>query len=163
MSTPAQPAPAPPTTAQRLERLKVIVKHLADTWPHVLQRQICMQSLGRREDLHTALAETYVANITNMLQVVPVIDLLREIGALVLDTDRSSASVARAMFALRDPDVLIELRAEYEVVRPIGEIRDANLTPEMRAAIDLQIREADRRDQLAKFEQWRAELAAIDN
>jgi hypothetical protein len=108
---------APPTPVERLERLKVIVKHLADTWPHVLQRQMCMQSLGRREDLHAALSDADVAHITNMLLDVLVMDLLREIGALVLDRDASSASVARAMSALHDSDVIAELRAEHEVVR----------------------------------------------
>jgi hypothetical protein len=72
--SPPQLAPASPTPAQRLERLKVIVKHLSNTWPHVLQRQSCMQSLGRREDVHSALRETYAAHITNMLQDVLVLE-----------------------------------------------------------------------------------------
>ena len=33
---PPQLASASPTPAQRFERLKVVVKHLSDTWPHVL-------------------------------------------------------------------------------------------------------------------------------
>lgn len=78
----------------RRARLKVIVKHLADTWPHVLQRQICMQSLGRREDLHIALAESHVTHITNMLQDVLVIDLLREIGASSSSTRSQQGSRA---------------------------------------------------------------------
>jgi hypothetical protein len=159
---PPQLAPASPTPAQRLERLKVVVKHLSDTWPHVLQRQSCMQSLGRREDVHSALRETYAAHITNMLQDVLVLDLLREIGALVLDPNSNSASFARAMSALRDPGVIAELRAEYEIVRPLGYIDGDKLTPEMRARIDADWQETERRDQLAKFEKWRADLATID-
>src|ERR1017187_6524261 len=149
---PPQLAPASPTPAQRLERLKVVVKHLSNTWPHVLQRQSCMQSLGRREDVHSALRDTYAAHITNMLQDVLVLDLLREIGALVLDPNSNSASVARAMSALRDPGVIAELRAEYEIVRPLGHIGGDELTPEMRAQIDAHWRETERKDQLAKVE-----------
>jgi|HubBroStandDraft_1064217.scaffolds.fasta_scaffold289336_1 hypothetical protein len=159
--SPLQP-PADPSAAQRLERLKVIVKHLGDTWPHLLQRQACLQSLGRREDLHAALADSYVAHITNMLQDVLVIDLLREIGALVLDSDSRSASVARAMTTLRDPGVIAELRAEYKIVRPLAHIGVDKLTPETRAEMDAWWEDRELPDQLAKFDQWRAELAAID-
>ena len=121
-----------------------------------------MQSLGRREDIHSALRETYAAHITNMLQDVLVLDLLREIGALVLDPNSNSASVARALSALRDPGVIAELRAEYEIVRPLGHIGGDELTPEMRAQIDAHWQETERKDQLAKFEKWLAELATID-
>jgi AbiU2 len=156
-------APMPLAPAQRLERLKLIVKHLSDTWPHVLQRQLCMQSLGRREDLHAGLSQTCTAHITNMLQDVLVIDLLRELGALVLDSGSRSASVARAVSALRDPDVVAELRAEYEIVRPLGHIGGDELTPQMRAEIDAQWEQSERREQLAKFEQWQTELARIES
>ena len=155
-------APDSPTPAQRLERLKVVVKHLSDTWPHVLQRQSCMQSLGRREDLHSALRGTYAAHVTNMLQDVLVLDLLREIGALVLDPHSNSASVARALSALRDRGVISELRAEYQIVRPLGHIGGDKFTSEMRALIDAHWQETERKEQLAKFEKWLAELATID-
>jgi hypothetical protein len=159
---PAQQTPAPPTPTQRLERLKLVVKHLSNTWPHVLQRQSCLQSLGRREDMHSALRDTYAAHVTNMLQDVLVLDLLREIGALVLDPNSNSASVVRALSALRDAGVIAELRAEYEVVRPLGHIGGDQLTPEMRAGIDAHWQETERRDQLAKFENWLEQIATID-
>jgi hypothetical protein len=152
MTQNATSAPAPPTAVQRLERLKLIVKHLGDTWPHVLRRQICLQALGRREDLHAALSRTYAAHVTNMLQDVLVIDLLREIGALVLDSDSRSASVTRALSALRDPEVIAELRREYEVVRPLESIGEDPIAPEMRAEIDRQWEVTERRDQLATFD-----------
>src|SRR5689334_13803571 len=63
-ATSASSQPAPQTPAKKLERLKVIVEHLYDTWPHLLRRQLTMQSLGRREDLHRALEQTYTAHIT---------------------------------------------------------------------------------------------------
>lgn len=151
MTQDTAPPPAPPTPAQRLERLKTVVKHLSDTWPHVLQRQLCMQALGRREDLHEALTSTYVAHVTNMLQDVLVMDLLREIGALVLDPDSGSASVKRALSALRDPGVIAELRAEYEIVRPFTH-RDPTMSPAVRAEFDAQWQERERRVQLERFE-----------
>jgi AbiU2 len=154
------PAHAPPTAAERLARLKTIVRHLSDTWPSVLQRQLCMQTLGRHEDLHAALAQTCAAHITNTLQNVLLLDLLREIGALVLDTDSSSASVGRALSALRDQEAMAVLRAEYEIVRPLTHL-GGDITPEVQAEIDARWQETERGDQLAKFEQWRLELAAI--
>jgi len=149
------PPPAPPTPAQRLERLKLIVKHLGDTWPHVLRRQLCLQALGRRDDLNAALSQTYAAHVTNMLQDVLVIDLLREIGALVLDADSRAASVARALSALRDPEAIAELRREYEIVRPLGHIGGDPM-------IDRQWEATERRDQLATFERLLNTELAVD-
>jgi hypothetical protein len=121
-----------------------------------------MQSLGRNEDLHEALEQTYVAHITNTLQEVLVIDLLRELGALVLDDDRESASVARTMCALRDPEVIAELRREYEVVRPLGNAGGDKLTLAQRAELDAQWEQSERREQLERFEHFRQQLAALD-
>lgn len=146
-------APTPPTAAQRLERLKVIVKHLGDTWPHVLRRQLCLQTLGCHEDLHAALSQTYAAHVTNMLQDVLVIDLLRELGALVLDSDSRAASVRRALIALKDSEVIAGLRREYEIVPPLGHIGGDPIAPTMRAEIDRQWEATERRDRLATFDQ----------
>jgi hypothetical protein len=57
---------------------------------------------------------------------------------------------------------LPELRAEYEVVRPLSHIGGDQLTPEMRAQIDADWQETGRKDQLAKFENWLKEIATID-
>jgi hypothetical protein len=153
--------PAPPTPAQRLERLKLIAQHLYDTWPHLLRRQLTMQSLGRSEALHRALEQTYTAHITNTLQDMLVIDLLRELGALVLDDHRGSASVARAMSALRDPDVVAELRREYEVTHPLGDVGGDKLTPDQRAQLDAQWEQSERREQLQRFERFRRRLTDL--
>jgi hypothetical protein len=158
----APTAPAPPTPAQRLERLKVIVQHLYDTWPHLLRRQLTLQSLGRTGALHRALEHTYTAHITNALQDVLVIDQLRELGALVLDKGRGSASVARAMSALRDSDVIAELRREYEVVRPLAHIGAEKLTPTERAEFDAHWEQSERREQLERFERFRQQLPDLD-
>jgi len=111
-----------------------------------------LQALGRRVDLHAALSQTYAAHVTNMLQDVLVIDLLREVGALVLDSDSRAASVSRALSALRDPEVIAELRREFEVVRPLGNIGGDRITPEMRAEIDRQWEVSERRKQVATFD-----------
>ena len=66
-----------------------------------------MRALGGREDLHRALEQTYTAHVTNMLQHVLLLDLFREIGGLILDPDKRSASLLRAFSALRD------IRASY--------------------------------------------------
>jgi AbiU2 len=121
-----------------------------------------MQSLGRNEELHRALEQTYTAHITNTLQDVLVIDLLRELGALVLDDDRGSASVARAMSALRDQDVISELQREYEVVRPLANVGGDKLTPQQRAQLDAQWQQSERREQLERFERFRQQLGALD-
>jgi hypothetical protein len=139
------------------------VQHLYDTWPDLLRRQLTMQALGRSEDLHRALEQTYTAQITNTLQNVLVIDLLRELGALVLDDDRGSASVARAMSALRDPDVIAELRREYEVTRPLGHVGGDTLTLDQRAQLDAQWEQRERREQLERFERFREQLADLAN
>ena len=93
---------APP---KGLAHLKVVVRHLLDVWPGVLQRQTYMQAMGRRDELSKALNQTYAAHVHNTLQGVLVIDLIREVGALILDDDKRSASVRRAVAALRDDSV----------------------------------------------------------
>lgn len=159
---PGVAAAPPPTSAQRLDRLKVIVQHLSDTWPDLLQRQRTLQALGGNKGLYDALGKSYAAHITNTLQGVLVIDLLREIGALVLDDNRGSASVARAMSALRDPEVIAELRREYEVVPPPGNIGGDNLTVDQRALLFAHWEEHERQEQLKRFEGFRAQLGTLD-
>lgn len=154
--------PPPPTPAQRLDRLKVIVQHLSDTWPDLLQRQLTLQALGGNKSLYDALDKSYVAHITNTLQGVLVIDLLREIGALVLDDARGSASAARAMSALRDPVVIAELRREYEVVPPPGNIGGDNLTVDRRALLFTHWEQSERQVQLERFEGFRAQLTDLE-
>ena len=59
--------------------------------------------MGRNDGLREALnADLCIAPMHNTVQTVLLLDLLREIGALVLDPNKKSASVASAMVALRD-------------------------------------------------------------
>lgn len=96
-----------------LAHLKVTVQHVLNTWPAVLQRQLYLQAMNGSRALREALALTHAAHVHNALQAVLVVDLVREVGVLVLDTDSRTASVARAVMALRSESVLQELRAEY--------------------------------------------------
>lgn len=70
------------------------------------------------EQLHEAFGFSYAAHVHNAFQDLLLADLIIQIGALILDNDRGSASVARAVSALRDQEPLKELYAEYHVVSP---------------------------------------------
>ena len=157
------PEPAPPSAQERLQRLKKVVEFLNHTWSDVLQRQQTMQALGRNEDLHKALDQTYAANVTNMLQHVLVMDQLREIGALILDPDKRSASALGALTGLRDPELMRELRAEHEVVRPVTHIRIPNNVPEhVWAEIEADRIVRDRAEQIERLDRDLTELAALE-
>lgn len=157
---PTVPQPAPPNAQERLQRLKKVVGHLDHTWSDVLQRQLCMQALGQREDLHKALEQTYAAYVTNMLQRVLVTDLLREIGVLVLDPDKGSASVLRAFSALRDPELLKELRAEHEIVRPA--IHTGDLPEHVWKQVEVQREARERAVQTERLDGALKELAVLE-
>jgi AbiU2 len=150
------------TAQERLQRLKKIVEHLNHTWSDVLHRQLCMQALGRREDLHKALEHTYAANITNMLQHVLVMDLLREIGALILDSDRKSAGVLRAFSGLRDPELMKVLRAEHEVVRPATNFNTGSMPAHVLKQFEAGRVVRDRQEQIERFDGILTELTALE-
>jgi hypothetical protein len=118
-----------------LARLKAAVEHLSDRWPTVLHRRIYMQVMGRREDLRDVFEQTYAAHVHNTLQEVLLIDLFRELGALVLDRNPNSPSIATVVTALRNPKILAEMDAEYRVVSPVPVrfFNENDLTPEMAA------------------------------
>jgi hypothetical protein len=120
-----------------MARLKVVVRYLSDTWPTVLHRRTYAQGMARREELRDGLNQTHAAHVQNALQDVLLIDLIREIGALVLDTDRRTASVANAIRLLRDSNVLKELEVEYRVIPPVPTrmINEDDLDPETAAQV----------------------------
>jgi hypothetical protein len=153
-----QPSLSP---ARRLARLKTVVKQLNDLWPDVLQRQLCLQALGGSAELHEALRQTYAAHVTNMLQNVLVIDLIRELGALVCDPNKGAASVTGALKALQDTAVLTELQAEYRVVPPLPRVDDAGLSSEDSAAINEAWRAQELEINLERFAALRGEIDEI--
>jgi hypothetical protein len=99
-----------------------------------LQRQLYVQAMGRSEELRKALEQTYAAHVHNTLQGVLVVDLIREVGALILDDNPRSASVRRAVAALRADETLRELEAEYRMIPPIDGA-DADATAAVHAMI----------------------------
>jgi hypothetical protein len=153
-----QPGLSPP---EQLARTKQIVAHFMDTWPVVLRRQTLLQKMGRSDDLRQALQQTHAAHIHNMMQDVLVIDLIREIGALVLDDDKRSGSVRRAVATLRNEPVLQQLKAEYQVVPPPPRMFGDELTPEQREAADQIVMDSELKRNLKEFDRLHAELEKI--
>src|ERR1700676_3403476 len=121
--------------AETLARIRTIVKHLGDMWPIVLRRRTYMLEMGRREDLRDGLEQTYAAHVQNALQDVLLIDLIREIGALVLDTDRRSGSVAVVVAILRDANVVSDLEPEYLIVPAVRLHNEGDLDAETLASV----------------------------
>lgn len=64
-------------------RLKVFVGHIGDTWVHAIHRQEYFHSMTRNEELAHALRDTYAAHVHNAVTDMFVMDLIREIGAIV--------------------------------------------------------------------------------
>jgi len=153
------------TGGGNLSRLKVIVKHLGDLWPAVLHRRTYARAMGSRADLRDCLEHTYAAHVHNALQDVLLIDLIREIGALVLDTDRRSASVANVVAQLRDPKLLQELEAEYRVVPPLAVQlhNEKDLDPATIAAIRDSIQRDELRRNLEQLASLPTTLNEIEN
>jgi hypothetical protein len=117
--------------------------------------------MGEDENLRRAIDLTYTANVQNTVRDVLIIDLIRSIGALVLDEDvRRAASVSTAVWYLRNKKLLAELEAEYRVVPPLPpDAIDEGTPPEVREAIKEQhyASELDR-----NMEQFATLLPALD-
>jgi hypothetical protein len=98
--------------------LKVIVGHIGDTWVHAIPRQEYFHSMTRNEELAHALRDTYAAHVHNAVTDMFVMDLIREIGAIVLDQNPNSASVAVADQLLSDAAVVDELKKDCQITTP---------------------------------------------
>src|ERR1700686_3044582 len=81
---------AAPTPGDILAQLKTIVKHLGYRWPATLHRQTYFHAMTRSEELADALRDTYAAYVHNTISATLVVDLIREIGASVLDRTSDS-------------------------------------------------------------------------
>jgi hypothetical protein len=99
-------------STSELARLKVTVKHLLRVWPAVLERRHYLRSMAQSEKLRAALSQTYAGHVFNAMHATLSSDLVRAIGAFILDADKRSASVARAVAALRKRTVVETLRAQ---------------------------------------------------
>lgn len=68
--------------------------------------------MAQSEALRTALAQTYAGYVFNAVHAALSSDLVRAVYALILDRRRHSASMSRAVAALRKPLVVRQLRAK---------------------------------------------------
>lgn len=154
-------AASPP---ENLARLKVVVTYLGDLWPLVLHRRTYMQALGENEALRESLEQTYAAHVHNALQDVLLLDLFRELGALVLDRNPNSASVAVAVSALRDPKIMSELEAQYRIVpaEPVRLYNEKDLDAETIAAIQKSLHDDELRRNLEQLAALPASLEEIE-
>jgi hypothetical protein len=108
--------------------------------------------MGTDERLRAAINFTFPGHVQNALRDVLIIDLIRSIGALILDTDPRSASVAVAITFLRDKKLQAELEAEYLVVPPLPpDAHEDGTPPEAREAVRAQLREHDLRRNMEVF------------
>jgi AbiU2 len=146
--------------AEKLARLKAIVEHVGDQWTAVLHRQTYFHAMTRSAELAEALHGTYAAHVHNTIMDTFVIDLIREIGALVLDGGSHSASVAAAVKMLRDALVLDELRKDYRIV-PSGRWLSERVPPEARREFDDADKERQVVENLAEFDKRLAEVTRI--
>jgi hypothetical protein len=117
--------------------------------------------MTRSAELAEALLNTYAAHVHNAVTDTFVIDLIREVGALVLDRDPNSASVATAVKILDDPPVLDELRKDYRMVLPSQWMGGQNVPLDVRQAIELDLEEAQIVENLAEFDAGQAKVAQI--
>jgi AbiU2 len=95
----------------KLEQLQILVRHLLEVWPGVLQRREFLRRMAQSEVLREAFADTYAGHVFNAMHGALSGDLVRSIGAYILDRNSGSASVARAIIVLRKPAVLAQLQA----------------------------------------------------
>jgi hypothetical protein len=160
MSGIAQPQPTP---AERLRKLKQIIEHVMDMWPVVLKRRTYMLAMGRSDALREALGQTHAAHVQNALQDVLLTDLIIQICALILDENSNSASVARALSALRDAHLRDELYAQYTIVPPVARIYEDELDEHTRAEVAQRLREDELRRNLADFDELYAHLSWIES
>lgn len=106
------PKSAIPEQHSELSHLKVTVRHLLDAWPTVLQRRCFLRRMAQSEALRTALRNTYAGHVFNAMHGAMSFDLVRAVSALILDRDRKSASLRRAVATLRKPAVVKQLREQ---------------------------------------------------
>jgi AbiU2 len=154
MSSEAPSAPGDHRPASELSHLQVTVRHLLDVWPGLLQRREFLRSMAQSEKLRNALAQTYAAHVFNAMHSALSADLVRCIGAYILDRTSRTGSIARAVDALRKPKVIAQLRARvYGVIPPA-----ASDNPAVRAAVE----HLQRTEYEAVFAGLPAELAEIE-
>jgi len=115
-----------------LARLQILVRHLLDVWPRVLQRREFLRKMAQSEALREAFVQTYAGHVFNAMHGALSGDLVRSIGAYILDRNSRSVSVARAITALRKPSVIAQLQVHVYGMVP----RTQSENPATAAAIE---------------------------
>ena len=109
-----------PEPTGELPQLQVLVRHLLDVWPGVLQRREFLRRMAQSEALREAFEHTYAGHVFNAMHGALSADLVRSIGAYILDRHSRSVSVARAVAVLRKPPIIAQLHAHvYGTVPPV--------------------------------------------
>lgn len=152
------------TPADRLSRLRVAVKHLEDMWAIVLQRLTYLKAINESDELHEVLNQTRVAHVHNALHDVLLGDLLLQIGALVLDRNAKSASVASAVGELKDAAVFRALQESYRFQANIlpRMLNEEELSPEVRESIASRIQQEVVKRRLAECDSIPPSLSEIE-
>ncbi len=117
--------------------------------------------MGRSEELRALFERTYAAHVHNAIQDVLLLDLVREIGALILDPDCRAASVRVAMKDLRRADILEELKADYRNVIPARIHGADSLSAEMTATVEEMLMESDLERDRIEFASLQARLPEV--
>jgi hypothetical protein len=115
-----------------LQQLQIRVRHLLAVWPSVLQRREFLRRMAQSEVLRDAFVDTYAGHVFNAMHGALSGDLVRSIGAYILDRDSRSVSVARVITALRKPAVIAQLQAHVYGMIPRTQIEN----PATAAAIE---------------------------
>lgn len=149
------------SVAKRLKRLKAAVKHLGDRWPIALGRHACLREFGTNSELHKLLSPSYAAHVHNMLEEVLLIDLVREIGACILDDDRRTASVSVVLQDLRDAEIVELLKEDYQVGIAPRMLGLEQVDEAERRELEALFAERELERNVAEFERLKASAANI--
>lgn len=141
---------AAPIDRAGLRRLRANTKHLSDCWYGVVDRHAYLNGLSGDAELVRLLTPSYAAHVHNAMLGVLVTDLIRDIGALILDRSKGSSSLWKSNELLRKPAVLAALQAEYATIDRLPGNWD-DIPEDMRAAFQSQFEERERQRSVAIY------------
>jgi hypothetical protein len=148
------------TRGLNYDQLVGAVKHISEAWSHVLRKTSYAREFMSNADLHAGLDHTYAAHVHNAIVDVLLVDLIRELGALALDRDPRSASIAAALHALDNPRTLAELQARSNTVAPVL-IKDHDVDEASKARIQETVRQELRRDNLERLAEFQSNIPTL--
>jgi hypothetical protein len=137
-------------TTRSYKKLCGIVDHVWDKWDDAVRRWTIYRCLGKSSELVKALTPSYSAHVHNTILNLFMIDSLREIGAVILDSDARSASLYRATKLLKSAGVTDSIREQYAIVTPPDHLNQ-EIDPAMRVHIEELIVARERERSLQEF------------